>query len=576
MNQFSKNILSSDLSPYLRQHKDNPVHWQTWSKETLNFAKQNSKPILLSIGYASCHWCHVMAHESFEDIETAKIMNKSFINIKVDREERPDLDFIFQSSFQLFNQTGGGWPLTMFLDENGVPFMGGTYFPKEKKNGLPSFKDVLQKVSDAYKDQRENIIKQKDLIIKNLDLKKNSVLNQDLEPILDISLGYIDALKGGYKGSPKFPTFNLYETLLYFFNKTKNKKYLQPVNLIIKQLCSKGIYDHVEGGISRYTVDENWIVPHFEKMLYDNTQFILLISKYCKINNENYFKEKLEQTIEFLKKNFVNKDGFLGSAYDADSDGEEGKYYTFSYDEIKNLENINKYFEIKPEGNWNKKIILVEKEKPTNEILKKLLEIRSKKNKPFFDDKTQLDLNCLWVSALVAANEILPDKGYLKQAENFFSLIEKKYIEDVIYHSYSKDIVFVEDYAFLINALNDLADKTMNFKYKNFAKKIALEAIDKFYVNDKKIFQKNPTNNNDVFFKPIDIGDNTVPNGNAIMLINLTRLGMMENAKNLSLSLNGYLNIYKSHMMTALRALDYFNNINLGKNCNEQGCSLSD
>ena len=576
MNQFSKNILSSDLSPYLRQHKDNPVHWQTWSKKTLNFAKQNSKPILLSIGYASCHWCHVMAHESFEDIETAKIMNKSFINIKVDREERPDLDFIFQSSFQLFNQTGGGWPLTMFLDENGVPFMGGTYFPKEKKNGLPSFKDVLQKVSDAYKDQRENIIKQKDLIIKNLDLKKNSVLNQDLEPILDISLGYIDALKGGYKGSPKFPTFNLYETLLYFFNKTKNKKYLQPVNLIIKQLCSKGIYDHVEGGISRYTVDENWIVPHFEKMLYDNTQFILLISKYCKINNENYFKEKLEQTIEFLKKNFVNKDGFLGSAYDADSDGEEGKYYTFSYDEIKNLENINKYFEIKPEGNWDKKIILVEKEKPTNEILKKLLEIRSKKNKPFFDDKTQLDLNCLWVSALVAANEILPDKGYLKQAENFFSLIEKKYIEDVIYHSYSKDIVFVEDYAFLINALNDLADKTMNFKYKNFAKKLALEAIDKFYVNDKKIFQKNPTNNNDVFFKPIDIGDNTVPNGNAIMLINLTRLGMMENAKNLSLSLNGYLNIYKSHMMTTLRALDYFNNINLGKNCNEQGCSLSD
>ena len=576
MNQFSKNILSSDLSPYLRQHKDNPVHWQTWSKKTLNFAKQNSKPILLSIGYASCHWCHVMAHESFEDIETAKIMNKSFINIKVDREERPDLDFIFQSSFQLFNQTGGGWPLTMFLDENGVPFMGGTYFPKEKKNGLPSFKDVLQKVSDAYKDQRENIIKQKDLIIKNLDLKKNSVLNQDLEPILDTSLGYIDASKGGYKGSPKFPTFNLYETLLYFFNKTKNKKYLQPVNLIIKQLCSKGIYDHVEGGISRYTVDENWIVPHFEKMLYDNTQFILLISKYCKINNENYFKEKLEQTIEFLKKNFVNKDGFLGSAYDADSDGEEGKYYTFSYDEIKNLENINKYFEIKPEGNWDKKIILVEKEKPTNEILKKLLEIRSKKNKPFFDDKTQLDLNCLWVSALVAANEILPDKGYLKQAENFFSLIEKKYIEDVIYHSYSKDIVFVEDYAFLINALNDLADKTMNFKYKNFAKKLALEAIDKFYVNDKKIFQKNPTNNNDVFFKPIDIGDNTVPNGNAIMLINLTRLGMMENAKNLSLSLNGYLNIYKSHMMTTLRALDYFNNINLGKNCNEQGCSLSD
>ncbi len=576
MTQISKNILSNDLSPYLKQHKDNPVHWQTWSKETLKFAKQNSKPILLSIGYASCHWCHVMAHESFEDEETAQIMNQSFLNIKVDREERPDLDFIFQSSFQLFNQTGGGWPLTMFLDENGVPFMGGTYFPKEPKNGLPSFKDVLQKVSEAYKDQRENIIKQKDLIIKSLDLKKNSVLNQDLEPILDLSLEYIDVSKGGYKGSPKFPTFNLYETFLYFFNKTKNKKYLQPVDLVIKQLCSKGIYDHIEGGISRYTVDENWIVPHFEKMLYDNTQFILLMSKYCKINNENYFKEKLEQTINFLKKDFVNKEGFLGSAYDADSDGEEGKYYTFSYDEIRDINNIERYFHIKPEGNWEKKIILVEKEKPTNDILKKLLEIRSKKNKPFFDDKTQLDLNCLWISALVAASEILPDKGYLEQAENFFSLIEKKYIKDKIYHSYSKDIVFIEDYAFLINALIDLADKTMNFKYKNLAKKMTQEAIDKFYINDKDIFQKNPTNTNDVFFKPIDIGDNTVPNGNAIMLINLIRLGMMENAKKLTLSLNGYLNIYKNHMMTTLRALDYFNNINLGKNCNEQGCALSD
>ena len=172
MIKIDYNILSTDLSPYLKQHKDNPVNWQIWSKETLEYSKQNKKPILLSIGYASCHWCHVMAHESFEDEDTAKIMNELFVNIKVDREERPDLDFIFQSSFQLFNQTGGGWPLTMFLDENGVPFMGGTYFPKLPKHGLPSFKEVLEKVSDAYKEQRENIIKQKDLIIKNLDLKK--------------------------------------------------------------------------------------------------------------------------------------------------------------------------------------------------------------------------------------------------------------------------------------------------------------------------------------------------------------------------------------------------------------------
>ena len=576
MIEINKNNLSYDLSPYLKQHKDNPVNWQIWSKATLDYAKQNKKPIILSIGYASCHWCHVMAHESFEDKETAEIMNQLFVNIKVDREERPDLDFIFQSSFQLFNQTGGGWPLTMFLDENGVPFMGGTYFPKEAKHGLPSFKEVLKKVSDAYKDQREKIVNQKDLIIKNLDLKKNSVLNQDLEPILEMSLNNLDPVKGGYKGAPKFPTFNLFETLLYFYNTSNNSKYLKPVELIIKQLCSKGIYDHVEGGIARYAVDEDWIVPHFEKMLYDNTQFVLLLSKYCKINSDNYFKEKLQQTIEFLKKNFLNAEGFLGSAYDADSDGEEGKYYVYSYSEIKDIENIGKYFEIKPEGNWENKIILVEKQKPAKEILNKLLQIRLKRNKPFFDDKTQLDLNCLMISALIAANEILPKKGYLKLAEEFFLKIEKKYIENEIHHSFSKDVVFIEDYAFLINAIIDLSEKTMNFKYKELARKLILETMKKFFLEDKKIFQKNPKNNDDIFFNPIDIGDNTIPNGNAIMLINLVKLGMMDEAKKLSESLNGYLNIYKSHMMTAIRALDFFNNINLGKNCNEQGCKTDD
>ena len=574
MVQINKNILSEDLSPYLKQHKDNPVHWQTWSKDCIEFAKINKKPILLSIGYASCHWCHVMAHESFEDIETANLMNELFVNVKVDREERPDLDFIFQSSFQLFNQTGGGWPLTMFLDENGVPFMGGTYFPKEPRHGLPSFKDILKKVSDAYKDQRENIIKQKSLIIKNLDLKKNAVLSQELVPIIEMSLKNLDTLKGGYKGAPKFPTFNLYETLLYFYNKSGDKKYLEPVDLVIKQLCSKGIYDHVEGGIARYTVDEDWIVPHFEKMLYDNSQFVLLLSKYCKIKSEFYFKEKLEQTIEFLINNFRNNEGFLGSAYDADSDGEEGKYYVFSYEEISEIENIDKYFEIKPEGNWENKIILVEKEKPNKSILKKLSEIRTKRNKPFFDDKTQLDLNCLTVSALVAANEILPEKKYLKLAEELFLKIEKKYIGNKIYHSYSEGIVFIEDYAFLINSLIDLSDKTMNFKYNDLAKKLSYEAIKKFYLNDKNIFQKNPLTNNDVFFRPIDIGDNTIPNGNAIMLISFVRLGMMEEAKKLSESLNGYLNIYKNHMMTSLRAIDFFNDIKKGKNCNEQGCKI--
>jgi uncharacterized protein len=573
---INQNKLGKDPSPYLQQHKNNPVNWQVWSKDILEIARKNKKPILLSIGYASCHWCHVMAHESFEDKETADLMNKYFINIKVDREERPDLDFVFQSSFQLFNQTGGGWPLTMFLDENGVPFMGGTYFPKNSRHGLPSFKEVLQKVHDAYKEQKENIIKQKDLVIKNLDLKKNSVLSQDLEPILEASLSQLDSIKGGYRGAPKFPTFNLYETLLYFYNKTGKKKYLDPITLLIKQLCSKGIYDHVEGGISRYTVDEDWIIPHFEKMLYDNTQFILLLSKYCKINKDQYFSEKLDQTIQFIKEEFLNKNQLLGSAYDADSDGEEGKYYVYSYDDIKEIKDIRDYFEIDEKGNWENKIILVEKKKAPKKILEKLLDIRVKKNKPFFDEKTQLDLNCLWISGLISAHEILPAKGYLNLAVKFFNNIEENYLKKNIQHSYSKEIVFLEDYAFLINALNDLSDKTMNFRYKDLARELSIEAIDKFYIKEKNIFQKNQKHNNDIFFKPIDIGDNTIPNGNAIMLTNLIRTGLMDETKNLANSLNGYLNIYKNHMMTAIRALDFFNNISDGKNCNEQGCKIND
>jgi len=574
MININKNNLVNDPSPYLLQHKDNPVNWQIWSPDIIKIAKEKSKPILLSIGYASCHWCHVMAHESFQDKETADLMNKYFINIKVDREERPDLDFVFQSSFQLFNQAGGGWPLTMFLDENGVPFMGGTYFPKNSQNGLPSFKEVLQKVYDAYQEQKTNIIEQKGLIIKNLDLKKNSVLSQDLEPIIETSLSYLDPIKGGYKGAPKFPTFNLYETLLYFYNKTKQKKYLDPVILLINQITSKGIYDHVEGGIARYTVDENWVIPHFEKMLYDNAQFILLLSRYCKIINEDHLKKKLEQTIEFLKKEFLNKDNLLGSAYDADSEGVEGKYYVYDYAEIKDIENIDNYFELDPKGNWENKTILVEKKISPQAIIDKLLAIRRKKKKPFFDSKTQLDLNCLWISALISADDILPKNNYLKLAEDFYSKVEEKYINNNIQHSYSKEDVFLEDYAFLINALNDLSDKTMNFRYKDQAKKLCREAISKFYVVEKHIFQKNKIKNNDIFFKPIDIGDSTIPNGNAVMLINLIRLGMMKEAKKLTDSLNGYLNIYKNHMMTAIRAIDFFNNIKDGKSCNEQGCKI--
>jgi len=571
-----KNKLYSESSPYLLQHKDNPVNWQTWNKEILELAKLNKKPILLSIGYSSCHWCHVMAHESFEDEETANLMNKYFLNIKVDREERPDIDYVFQSSFQLFNQSGGGWPLTMFLDENAIPFMAGTYFPKINSHGLPSFKEVILKVGETYNEQRGEIIEQSHIISKSLELKKSLVLNQDLESILLSIISSLDEVKGGYKGTPKFPLFNIYDVLLFFFNKTKKTNYLKPVELILKQLCSQGIYDHVEGGISRYATDENWLIPHFEKMLYDNTQFILLLLKYLRIKKNEYFEKKILQTTTFIIENFTNQENqLLGSAYDADSEGVEGKYYVFSYEELKKIKGIDQYFDIKPEGNWENKIILKEIKTPPNNIVFELKKLREKKIKPFFDNKVQLDLNCLWISALISAEQILPNNNFLKIAETYYKKLEKNFFnKEKLQHTTLKQEVFLEDYAYSIAMFLDLYDQTLKPNYLFKAKELCKKTIELFYIKEKSIFQKNIITNNDLFHKPIDISDGNIPNGNSVMLLNFSRLKMKNEAKELSNSLNGYLNVYKSLMVSALKSIDYFNTVDSNKNCTTDGCLI--
>ena len=327
------NLLKNEKSPYLKQHENNPVNWMPWNKETLKLAKVEKKPIFLSVGYASCHWCHVMAHESFEDETTAKILNEKFINIKVDREERPDLDYIFQRCLGILTGTQGGWPLSMFLDENAVPFTGGTYFPPKEMHGRPSFTKVLENVSKVYKENREKIISQVEQIkmVFNEINSKNAVLNQDLEPFAEKILQYMDNDNGGFQGAPKFPQFYVFDTIFYFYLKNKKKKFYEVTEKLLKNICSKGIYDQLGGGISRYTVDDKWVVPHFEKMLYDNILFVRLLNFYVENTENKYFKSKLVQSINFIHKEFNNKDNLLGSAYDADSEGVEGKYYIWKY-----------------------------------------------------------------------------------------------------------------------------------------------------------------------------------------------------------------------------------------------------
>ena len=311
-------------------------------------------------------------------------------------------------------------------------------------------------------------------------------------------------------------------------------------------------------------------------MLYDNAQFVLLISKFLKIGRNEYFEKKISQTIEFINYNFLNsKYNLLGSAYDADSEGEEGKYYVFNYNELKDIKDIERYFEVKPGGNWENKIILKEINVPPQSILTKLKDLRKKKNKPFFDNKIQLDLNCLWVSALISAEKILPKNNYLQIAETFYDNLEKFFFnEGRLCHTNSKSSVFLEDYAYAISMLLDLSERTLKPNYLFKAKNLCQKTIELFYVKEKSIFQKNIVSNNDLFHKPIDISDNNIPNGNSIMLLNFSRLGMKTEGRELSNSLNGYLNIYKSLLTSSLKSIDYFDMIESNKNCTENGCII--
>jgi len=348
-----ENLLKNENSPYLKQHENNPVHWYPWGTKALDKAKELKKPIFLSVGYASCHWCHVMAHESFEDKNTASVMNEKFINIKVDREERPDLDNVFQKSLAILTGTPGGWPLSMFLDENGVPFSGGTYFPPKEMYGRPSFANILNQVSEFYGKNRDKVIQQasqiKDVFQK--DQKKSSVIGQNLNPHLEAMLNYIDFEWGGFQGSPKFPQFYVFESFLHFYKKNKNKKFYDAVKILLNNVCSRGLYDHLLGGIARYSTDDRWIAPHFEKMLYDNILFVNLLGQFYLQEPNEYYKEKLIQTVEFVNNSFKNKENLLGSAFDADSEGIEGKYYVWDDKELrsaleKDYNLFAKYFDI--------------------------------------------------------------------------------------------------------------------------------------------------------------------------------------------------------------------------------------
>ncbi len=575
-----ENLLKKERSPYLKQHESNPVHWYPWGRKALDKAKELKKPIFLSVGYASCHWCHVMAHESFEDKNTAAVMNEKFINIKVDREERPDLDNVFQKSLAILTGTPGGWPLSMFLDENGVPFSGGTYFPPQEMYGRPSFVNILKQVSDFYTKNKDKIIQQasqiKDVFQKNQ--KKSSVIGQNLNPHLEAMLNYIDFEWGGFKGSPKFPQFYVFESFLHFYKKNKNKKFYDAVKILLNNVCSRGLYDHLLGGIARYSTDDRWIAPHFEKMLYDNILFVNLLGQFYLQEPNEYYKEKLIQTVEFVNNSFKNKENLLGSAFDADSEGIEGKYYVWDDKELrsaleKDYNLFAKYFDISENGNWEGKNILIEKSiKPTKEeneklkkIKNKLLSIREKRPKPFFDDKTQIDLNTYWISTLIFVAEVFNKEEWKKLSLSNYNLI-KDLTKNEIYHCYKdKDgvKVFLDDYTYLAQLMINFYEITGEINYLNDAKKIVQQTWDLFYDKENKILQKNPIKQNDLFVPPLDINDSNIPNGNSVFLLNCKKLEAITGdtkwqgmAKELTQSFHSFLNLKSTQMASYIKNLD--------------------
>ena len=362
-----RNRLGEETSPYLLQHKDNPVHWQPWGPEALAVAKAENKPILLSIGYAACHWCHVMAHESFENPQIAGRMNELFVNIKVDREERPDLDAIYQHALALMGEQGG-WPLTMFLTPDGEPFWGGTYFPPEQRWGRPGFPQVLEAMSNAYVQKRDdvakNVVALREALQKLGRPERGGGIGRDaLDRIAERLLRETDQLHGGIGTAPKFPQTGVLELLWRAWKRTGQPPYRDAVVKALDAMCQGGIYDHLGGGFARYSTDARWLVPHFEKMLYDNAELVDLLTLVWQETKNPLYRERVDETLGWVNREMVTPEGGFASSLDADSEHEEGKFYVWSEAEIDQVLGeraglFKRLYDVTPEGNWEEKNIL--------------------------------------------------------------------------------------------------------------------------------------------------------------------------------------------------------------------------
>jgi uncharacterized protein YyaL (SSP411 family) len=555
------NRLIRETSPYLLQHAHNPVDWYAWGEEALARSKKEDKPILLSIGYSSCHWCHVMEKESFENEAIAEIMNERFINIKVDREERPDLDELYMNAVQVMTG-GGGWPMTVFLTPDLVPFHAGTYFPPEDRGGMPGFQKILVVVSDYYSSHREEVEKMKVQVQQTLRQlveivpSQKSLSDQILSKAFETFENQFDSTNGGFGGAPKFPSSMALSFLLRYWKRTGSKEALSMVDLSLGKMAKGGIYDHLGGGFHRYSVDDRWLIPHFEKMLYDNALLSrTFFEAYQAIRKDEYLYIG-EEILNYVLREMIGSEGGFYSTQDADSEGEEGKYYVWTRDRIKEILGKEKgtpfcaYYGVTPQGNFeggtsvlhvastlekvseHYGIPIPDLEKVLQEGRKKLFAEREKRVRPGRDEKILTAWNGLMISSLVDGYKITGNETYLdgaKRAVHFILQEMKKdgYLMRTFDQGKFKIKGYSEDYAFFIQALIDLYEATFELDWLEEANGLNQRMMDEFWDEKNGGFFFTGKSSESLITRSKNPYDHVIPSSNSVSVFNLIRLGYL-------------------------------------------------
>jgi len=551
-----ENRLGNETSPYLLQHKDNPVAWWPWGPAALAEAQRAGKPILLSVGYAACHWCHVMAHESFEDESTAAVMNDLFVNIKVDREERPDIDEIYMNALHALGEQGG-WPLTMFLTSRGEPVWGGTYFPKDSRYGRPAFVDVLREVDRVFREEPIKVDNNRTALVARLQERtrstaKSSIGRAELDQLAGRFGGLFDPVNGGLRGAPKFPQCSILEFLWRAGERTGEARYFEVAGLALERMSEGGIYDHLGGGFSRYSVDERWLVPHFEKMLYDNAQLLeLLALAYARTGNP-LFLARARKTVGWLAREMTTGEGAFSSSLDADSEGEEGKFYVWSLAEVETA--LGKegaaffaaHYDVTSAGNFEGHNILnrlnhlprsMDDENHLASLREKLLAVRGRRIRPGLDDKVLADWNGLTIAALANAGALLGEPSWIEMAERAFNFVAASMTRgDRLGHSWRDSrMVFPglsSDYAAMIRAAIALHQATGLNKFLEQA--IAWNsALEWHHADpDQGGYFLTADDAEGLIVRLALTRDDATPNPNAVMAQNLVRLALVAGDEN--------------------------------------------